>query len=415
LKEIPFLCLTQIAIKLYHGSNESKKSIITVLTDLIKVRWDPASKFLNLENILSDPEFAKLESLGFQQDSRKGKFGLVLCKMIQEQCPDMQTLSLARNKIKHLGHLATLHERTPNLINLSLEGNDLASLSSLEPIKGKMFPKLRELILSGNPIVLKEIARSSEFEYKKNIKLLFPSIQMLDFQEVPAGLDVNPLFTGYPFPISTGFMDSEVTANTTAAFLTSYFSLFDTNRSALSNYYHDNASFTLSVNKAKVTKGQTTVNNFDGFYKFNHNLDTIKSTQARQNTMYTGPTQIMNAIVSLPEMTHPLDGQSTDFLVEAYQMGAGDDLSLYIQVHGYFTVKTLGKRSFDRIFVLKPAHAGSRSANASLPVTIMNDMLAISNYRGNAAWANLPTVKQNPLDQFRQHLVYTPNAEPSPT
>jgi nuclear RNA export factor len=91
--------------------------------------------------------------------------------LIQEICPDVQTISLAENELNSLASLSTLSTRIPGLINISFKNNAIRSLAHLEHIGGKSFVQLRELILEGNPIKERDMQREGgEINYKSSSK-----------------------------------------------------------------------------------------------------------------------------------------------------------------------------------------------------------------------------------------------------
>lgn len=65
---------------------------IDTLTQLIQSRYDPNSKFLNLENLRAEPGLIHvgLEIFGLSHnDQRSSKAGAVLCKLMAQICPDV--------------------------------------------------------------------------------------------------------------------------------------------------------------------------------------------------------------------------------------------------------------------------------------------------------------------------------------
>ena len=232
----------------------------------------------------ADPAFAQAKIKAFEQDPKRSKFGPVLCKIIQEQCPDALTISFADNKLRSLEFFATLHERVPNLLNLSFQNNNLNSFKDLEGIKGHEFKQLNELVLVGNPLKEREVGKTgSDINYKSNIKRMFPSIKMLDMgpvlEEVCFPVDDK---IKLPVEVLGGFMDAETTTSTAVSFLESYYNLFDNNRSQLLNYYADEAVFTLSINLIRPSNNSKQIQKpsrslFDGWIQHDHNLDSLKN------------------------------------------------------------------------------------------------------------------------------------------
>ena len=81
----------------------------------------------------------------------------------------MQTISLAYNNIMSGRVLSRLPHYLPNLVNLSLQGNKLATWRDLEYISGRKgkLSQLRELILLENPIRNIEYENNRADRYKR--------------------------------------------------------------------------------------------------------------------------------------------------------------------------------------------------------------------------------------------------------
>lgn len=77
-----------IKIEFFFPKIQSKKApdTIEVLTKLIQQRYDSATKFLNLDNLIDDADF---KSTKFSFSSYK--FGPVLCRLIKDLCPGVAT------------------------------------------------------------------------------------------------------------------------------------------------------------------------------------------------------------------------------------------------------------------------------------------------------------------------------------
>lgn len=78
-------------------------------------------------------------SKGFNQDPKQTKFGSVLCKLISQQCPNVETISFAGNRIDSLFFFENLSTFLPNLKNLSFKDNNLRTYGDLQ---GWNFTKL---------------------------------------------------------------------------------------------------------------------------------------------------------------------------------------------------------------------------------------------------------------------------------
>ncbi|KAI8903499.1 hypothetical protein EDD86DRAFT_173650, partial [Gorgonomyces haynaldii] len=369
---------------------------VQFVTDLLKSRYNHETKFLNLQSIRTEPSYPK-DFIGFRAHSKHSKFGPVLCKAIQELCPGVETISFEDNELVHLGHLSTLSQRVPNLVNLSLKNNKIHTLNDLQPINGKEFTHLRELLLVGNPLREKEIGKTgSDLTYKSNIKKMFPSLSLLDNEalvgEITFAIEDDKKL---PAQVKSGFFDNQETSNAVIPFLESFFTLFDTNRQGLYNFYADNAQFSLSVTKYDQQKHSKDL--FKGWSDMNRNLDTLKMAEKRVQRLYQGPDRIIQALSQLPVTVHEIRSppEKKLFIFDCFQLTQHDKTLLYIHVHGEFKVQSQTKRSFDHTFVLEPAQPGSRSAHANIPVSILNEILVVRPYGSNTAWLNTETIPSN--------------------
>jgi nuclear RNA export factor len=95
------------------------------------------------------------------------------------------------------------------------------------------------------------------------------------------------------------------------------------------------------------------------------------------NSLHVGAEEAMKSMMSLPKTVHDVAGAPEKFCVDAWPVGQGESMNLFISVHGQFieckflnfskdyiltelTDPAQGIRSFDRSFVLAPALEGSR-------------------------------------------------------
>jgi nuclear RNA export factor len=201
------------------SSSSPTISCIDALSHIVQSRYNPELHFLNLESLDSDTHWkmANLESL----NASHSKIGPVLCKMIAEKCPNVESISFANNRLKNLSSLSTLPERLPYLINLSFQNNSLLSLRDIDMMKGSLFQQLRELILLGNPLHDHSTRRpGAEIKYRSDIKKIFPTIKVLDqmplAEEVTFNVDV--MESTLP-PVLSGFADSQMTVQTASDFV----------------------------------------------------------------------------------------------------------------------------------------------------------------------------------------------------
>ncbi|KAJ3268057.1 nuclear mRNA export, poly(A)+RNA binding protein [Borealophlyctis nickersoniae] len=375
-------------------SNAPSVPIIPTLTTLIRSRYNPEIKFLNLDNISNDPIMMSAGVTGFP--SERSQFGAVICKLIFEICPEVESITFASNQLRTLAHFSTLPQRVPNVVNLSFKDNALETVRDIEPLSGRELTKLRELLMLGNPIRDRQMSsRGGDIRYKSLIKTIFPSIQVLDMEpvleEIQFAVDATSVDLG--LKVKGGFVDSESTASTVQDFMDKYFRLFDGNRAAVADFYGDHAVFSVSVNPQRSPQAKPeTADRERGFERWgqaNRNLARLTDTVKRVATLQVGRDKIINALRILPETRHPVDEapERRLFLVDSYQIGQPPNVMLYVTIHGQFIEKRIRwSRSFSRTFIIVPAQPGSRQQLAGLPYMIINDQWVVRSYASNRAW-----------------------------
>ncbi len=89
----------------------------------------------------------------------------------------METLSLANNSLRSLSMFSTLPNQLPGLINLSFQNNNLSFFKDIDCFPGKYLVHLRELLLTGNPIVSKEMGKpGGETKYRRLDVFIYISV-----------------------------------------------------------------------------------------------------------------------------------------------------------------------------------------------------------------------------------------------
>ena len=81
----------------------------------------------------------------------------------------VQTISLANNKLSNGQTIAHLSHYLPNLANLSLQNNNLRLWKDLEYLSGRKgkLKQLRELVLLGNPLREEEYQNGRGEKYRR--------------------------------------------------------------------------------------------------------------------------------------------------------------------------------------------------------------------------------------------------------
>ena len=171
-------------------------------------------------------------------------------------------------------------------------------------------------------------------------------------------MHVLPEPVSFPVPMQPNLFIGGVEA-ISAQFLTQYFTLFDTNRSALEAVYAPHATFSLSANTSIPPRArkrgfmhstelpnQKSLN-WEFYHGASRNLERISAGSSSVNAdkavelLHTGPHAILAALMSCPTTKHDMS-KPEKFVVDAFPVvgilhgeGYGTD-ALFIQVHGEF-------------------------------------------------------------------------------
>jgi nuclear RNA export factor len=375
-------------------ASDIKNSVSTIDTikRIILSRYNQENEFLNLENLKNDPMLGNNNQI--LDLNRHQKLGQVICKLIKENIPQVKTISFANNNLNNLKSLEKLHEWLPDIQNLSFENNNLNTLRDIEPLKGESFKNLRELVIAGNPIKDNELRKYNNFEnLKNNIKSMFPSLILLDQEELPEGIsfDVGKELNSkvLPIKIKSSFIDSDVTATTIQDFIIKYFNLFDTNRIGLLDLYDDNSMFSLSVNNncPSWRKRHDRGDNMSNWKLLDRNFKNTRHLANRDNLLIKGKNNIIQAIGKLPSTKHPLEDDSK-FIVDSWQVNISpQQVLIYLNISGEFQeVDIKLKKSFSRTFLIAPSQPQSNAAIAGWPYTIYNDQITVRPWSGNKSF-----------------------------
>jgi hypothetical protein len=156
------------------GENTS----VQALSQVIQERYQPQGRYLNLDGI---------DNSVFDKYSRAGA---VLCQLIGQICPDVETISFAQNNIKVLSchskqskgtrifvinycqslkSIETLAKTVPNLVNLSFKNNSIEKFSEISSFPGAKMTRLRELFFMGNPICPDGAKKGSMLHYQQYV------------------------------------------------------------------------------------------------------------------------------------------------------------------------------------------------------------------------------------------------------
>ncbi|GJJ75524.1 nuclear RNA export factor [Entomortierella parvispora] len=394
---------------------------LPAIQQFIRSRYN--NGFLNLDNMAQDRNLgaARISPLG---DARSNS-GYTILKAAAELFPDITTISFAHNRLYSVESIQSVAKFFPGLLNLSLKGNNIREYRDVEFLGGQKLPNLRELILTNNPLRDQEISESGDdMSYRSRITRLFPSVQVLDQLPVAPRItfgvsdvvaDIRPVRSVLPKPVRANFFDSPSTEATVLEFLTSFFNVFDSNRSLLEHVYDSAATFSYQVadphhHQYKRHDHHRRYDSWDIYNSKDRNLNRTSDLVQRTAALSVGSRSIVHQGLSrFPSTIHDLSDGSK-FCVDAWQTGGLlATVCLYVMVHGEFEEISSNypapssrgrrsgydrnngsnskvRRSFDRAFILIPAPQGTIAADQGWKCLIVSDQMTLRNYSGSEAW-----------------------------
>ncbi|CAO3571148.1 unnamed protein product [Mortierella alpina] len=358
--------------------------------------------FLNLQNMAQSEILRSANIIAPGQKAAHNDVAAVVMKVAAELFPEIHTISFASNGLRSVKPIEALSEYFPYLLNLSLRCNEIASNKDLEGLCGNRLPHLKELVLLDNPIRERDVSKNNDdISYRSEIAKLFPSIQMLDLAPVSRimfGLDASKNVSPgalLKLPVRGNFFDKPETEATVIAFLTSYFSLFDSERALLEHIYDVNATFSYSAitppSPLQRSQGISS-ENWSEYLRQSRNLSRLSDLGARTSRLHVGSKDIVyQGLMQLPETRHDLS-ENSKVCVDAWETGGLlPTVCIYISVHGEFEEVRRGmqesvRKSFDRTFIIAPAPPGSVAAANGYPCLIISDQLTLRGYNGSTGW-----------------------------
>ncbi|ORE04191.1 NTF2-like protein [Rhizopus microsporus var. microsporus] len=394
-----------LAAALQPSSPENGKlTTIDILRNFLKSRWNVETKYLNLDDMASDPILKKSAIRPPGAPGSNAIVGPAMMKLAGEMFQDILSISFARNHLKNVQQISTLAQYLPNIQNISLSDNLIKEYEGLEAISGTgKLKNLRELYLVGNPLRESEFKqRNSDRAYIRNIVKRFPTLVLLDGMPIHLTEEEAAAVhkTGRVLPLDNqpNFFDSEITRSVTVDFLCKFFQAFDQDRPTLSILYDADSVFSITTNvklrsqqklKRKDKKKLMDDEEMLNWTSISRNL-MGKSKRQEGKGLLIGPEAIGSTFCRLPKTIHDLQ-KTEDFIVDAHQSPAG----LVICLHGEFKEEESSPPySYDRTFLLRPAAPTSPATAAGWPYTIMSDMLCVRDYIGNQGFkpqAPVPT------------------------
>eukprot|EP01001_Neometanema_parovale_P005009 NODE_1766_length_1616_cov_48.322840_g1680_i0.p1 GENE.NODE_1766_length_1616_cov_48.322840_g1680_i0~~NODE_1766_length_1616_cov_48.322840_g1680_i0.p1 ORF type:complete len:477 (+),score=102.38 NODE_1766_length_1616_cov_48.322840_g1680_i0:66-1433(+) len=353
-------------VSLYGGSStavsEADAVSVKLLTICLESKWNRQSRILDLTGLKNEDEIAELSP-----NLNSEKFCRTLAQTIAEGrswAKSVDSISLADNAIYTLKHIAQAFlEKDIRIQNLCLTGNDIGELCECDWL---IKFRLREVMLSGNPIAYKGD------EYHQYVVRKLRSIELLD------GVSVTEWRKSLPKPKLPEPLDSCIsgeTANLVIKFLTLYFEYVDSGKHERLVDAYDYESFltvTMEPTETVYTNAKTKTYHANLYFK-NHNL--LEQTCSRAPAKYTYGGRTATVEFIRKELYGELKTKHdvTRFKADAITMYG----SIIVNIHGtmYYQVngdrdRTPFSKCFDRIIVLKPNQVGTE-----WPARIINDMI----------------------------------------
>lgn len=412
--------------KVLPGTRAAVGKPLEIWRNFVQRRWNPQSRFLNLERMSEDEAIMRAGLLPPGVPGGTGREAAVIFKLASQLKPPVRTISLANNNLQATHVITTIAHYLPNLANLSLENNslrvwkDLDSISQLSDKKDKLL-KLRELILIGNPIRDIEYQNNRVDNYRNNIMRRFPTLEMLDKEPVtkisfdapgtphPVGSSgSHSMAKDFPAPMQPPLI-AGVNGSLITSFFTRFFPLFDTQRAVLSNVYNELATFSFQANtsipaRAKIQgfqyskemPNQRHLEWSPWLFAGSRNLSRVAGAVDKMlKSIHVGREDTLSVMSSLPKTKHDIVGAAEKFCIDAWPITHEDRTTLFLSIHGQFVEEPVGGvRSFDRSFILIPAPEGSRAKANGWDVEILSDQLVIRGFSSHEAWSPGPLLVQ---------------------
>lgn len=388
--------------------NSNTTATIGILEQVLEVRYKPETRLLDLSNLGEEP---LLKANGFfELNSTTSKMFPALMAVADKKFASQQakrdavvSVSLANNSLSSISPVTTLSLTFPDIRNLTLEGNRIADMKSMEGWKNR-FRFLEVLIMTGNPIV-------DLPDYRHEMIRRYPRLTLLDntlvdrpkIEPVAGGPSQNPSTSvdakGRPIlPLPT---KSDLTVDMNGwvmNFLAKYYVSYDNSKDVVIKYcYTAESKFSLSVNTSapRVEAQQGERQFWDDYIPKSRNMKRLQDTSEIISRVAVGPSEIFELWNSLPAVKHDMSNIAAwCFDIFPVEVAPGVE-GVFVCVHGEFEEENkksgkVIKRSFDRTFML---HVAGPEA-----IKVVSDMLVIRSYSGLAGVKveSVPTVEPAP-------------------
>ncbi|KAI9012443.1 hypothetical protein DFJ74DRAFT_683873 [Hyaloraphidium curvatum] len=382
------------------GGGAGLQSVLAALRSFVRKGWNPSIGMCDISSMGEDPEVRRTGVRNIEDGRRTGE---AICALLGEECPDLVSLRADKLGMSTLQPLATLLQRCPKVVNLSVAHNRLQNLDALVALRNA---PLNELILVGNPVREREVQknRTESAKWRNDVRKIFPTLRILDDapvedaeEEMEEEATAGPAkASGLPLEVRPGFVDMEETKAVADDFVAKFFPLFDVNRNALAPLYHPEACFSLTTSINPVPgyrmSGRT---RGDDMSAWNPRARSLKAGGAAKKAaqLHRGPGAIVDALRHLPATRHPAPGSLDSSVVDAWMVtlpgpeGQEPIQAVFLTIHGEFIELSLNlRKSFSRTFLIAPAAPGSAAAQAGWGYTILNDELHVRFWSTNRAW-----------------------------
>ncbi|EDO18347.1 hypothetical protein Kpol_1013p18 [Vanderwaltozyma polyspora DSM 70294] len=387
------------------GGAEDESPTVKLLKGFLYRRYDPQNKMLNLGSLHTDVE---LQQKGlFSTMTTQSKMFPALMKLASKE-PQIivESVNLSDNNLRDINGITTLAQSFPNLKNLCLANNQISRYKSMEAWKNK-FKNLRELLMTNNPV-------TNERTYRSEMLRIFPKLVMLDNVVVRDAQKMDSIFS-FPFKIQPFFFENDQLGQSSTDFVSNFLNLWDTDRSQLLQLYTPQSQFSMSSDSSVPpisVKNSDQTPAFGYYLSHSRNITKISTESSIQQKLATGPEAISEIFNSIPMSKHHLQDEPDEYSMESFTYGQVNGFT--ITLHGFFDEtakpnvtsnkgrprrfnhgsnssadKKLGKKSFDRTWVIVPM------GNS---VVIASDLLTIRPYV-TPAWVKPKTIVQQPQSQ----------------
>eukprot|EP01080_Neovahlkampfia_damariscottae_P006792 gene6792-10956_t len=330
---------------------------------LYSSKYDSSKHIIHLDNLHSTPLQQMIQNI----DLNNPELLKQLCFLFQNEQDKITAINFSNNGIYSLSGFQNLRKYFKNCVNLCFDGNLISDFNELNYIadSDQMSP-LREVSFRGNPIQ----TQNQNDVYSTEVLNRFPNLKYHDSSEVKQIKFVIPT-EKIELPQPKGsFFDTENNQKLVYAFFEKFFAAYDSDRDNLTNAYHENSTFTLSVGLQEGrVDGKDSFEQLKYVAKLGRNLLTDKDIDKRQKTIFHKRIPILYFMTQLPKTQHDLGG----IIIDAHTLSIPNQASvIFVSMHGKYKNQYGFIRCFDRTFILAPP-----SQNSGFPAVILNDELHI--------------------------------------